>query len=110
MNQIDLSFTVSPTAYNRIEDVRMAKDNPRLYLRLSVSGGGCSGFRYDFSWDDAPKNDDLVIDEVVLVDEVSVPFLQGATLDYVVSMMGEQFKVLNPNATSGCGCGESFSV
>ncbi|HNQ92866.1 MAG TPA: iron-sulfur cluster assembly accessory protein [Alphaproteobacteria bacterium] len=110
MSDIDLTLTISPTAYNRIEDMRTAKGNSRLYLRLSVSGGGCSGFRYDFSWDDAPKADDLTIDDVVLVDEVSVPFLNGATIDYVVSMMGEQFKVINPNATSGCGCGESFSV
>ena len=110
MSFADLSLTLTPTAYNRIEDMRVVRSNSGLYLRLTVSGGGCSGFRYDFSWDDSRKPDDLIVDDVLLVDETSVPFLQGATLDYVVSMMGEQFKVINPNATSGCGCGESFSV
>lgn len=110
MSTTDLSLAVTPTAYNRVEDMRIAKGDSALFLRLTVSGGGCSGFRYDFSWDNTLKADDLVIDDVVLVDETSVPFLNGATLDYVVSMMGEHFKVINPNATSGCGCGESFSV
>ncbi len=103
-------ITVSPTAYNRIEEVRLERGSSNLYLRLSVSGGGCSGFRYDLDWDDSPKDEDIIIDDVVLIDEMSAPLLTGSTIDFTVSLMGENFKVINPNATSGCGCGESFSV
>ncbi|MDD3021475.1 MAG: iron-sulfur cluster assembly accessory protein [Alphaproteobacteria bacterium] len=103
-------ITVSPTAYNRIEEVRLERGVSNLYLRLSVSGGGCSGFRYDLDWDDSPKDEDIIIDDVVLIDEMSAPLLTGSTIDFTVSLMGENFKVINPNATSGCGCGESFSV
>ncbi|MCB1551267.1 MAG: iron-sulfur cluster assembly accessory protein [Alphaproteobacteria bacterium] len=110
MSQETAPITVSPTAYNRIEEVRKAKQNSGLYLRLTVSGGGCSGFKYDMTWDETSSDDDIVVDDVVLVDEMSVHLLQGATLDYLVTLMGESFKVINPNATSGCGCGESFSV
>ncbi len=110
MSDLTPPITVSPTAYNRIEEVRTEKGTSSLYLRLSVSGGGCSGFRYDLDWDDTPKDDDIIVDDVVLVDEMSAPLLSGATLDFTISLMGENFKVINPNATSGCGCGESFSV
>ena len=107
---MDIQFTVTPTAYNRIEDMREGKGDISQYLRITVSGGGCSGFRYDLTWDSTIAETDLVIDDAVVIDEMSVPFLQGASLDYAVTMMGENFKVVNPNATSGCGCGESFSI
>lgn len=101
---------ITPTAYNRIEDVRTERGNMGLYLRIGVSGGGCSGFRYDLSWDEQIQDSDLAIDDVVLVDDVSLPLLMGATIDYETGLMGQRFTVTNPNATSGCGCGESFAV
>jgi iron-sulfur cluster insertion protein len=82
-------------------------------LRLAVSGGGCSGFQYDFCLDDSRRPDDLVIERagaVVLIDPVSLDFLKGAEIDFVEEMIGAAFKVINPNATSSCGCGTSFSV
>lgn len=105
-----MKLTITPTAYNRIEDIRTSKDNPRLNLRITVSGGGCSGFKYDLLFDDTMNADDHVFDDCVVTDATSLPLLAGATIDYVTSMMGENFKITNPNAASGCGCGESFSL
>ena len=82
-------------------------------LRVAVSGGGCSGFQYDFCFDDSIAEDDLVIAEggaKVLIDSVSLDFLKGAEIDFVEEMIGAAFKINNPNATSSCGCGTSFSV
>lgn len=106
----DLVFTITPSAYNRIEDMRSQRGEAGLYLRVAVSGGGCSGFKYDMNFDAQVLDDDIVLDDCVVIDPVSAGFLQGAQLDYSVSLMGEAFKIVNPNATSGCGCGESFSV
>lgn len=103
-------ITLTPTAYNRIEDIRKSRGQSGLFLRLAVSGGGCSGFRYDFSWESTASEGDIVVDDVLIIDPMSAAYVLGATLDYSVSLMGEQFKVINPNASSGCGCGESFSV
>ncbi len=108
MSQIHLHIT--PTAFNRIEEMRTQKANTKLHLRIAVSGGGCSGFKYDMSFTDQLSENDEIIDDSVVVDDISIPFLNGAKLDYVVTLMGENFKIDNPNATSGCGCGESFSV
>jgi iron-sulfur cluster assembly accessory protein len=83
-------------------------------LRVAVTGGGCSGFQYDFCFDDtAAGDDDLVISRDgarVLIDSVSLDFLKGAEIDFVEEMIGAAFKINNPNATSSCGCGTSFSV
>ncbi len=82
-------------------------------LRLAVTGGGCSGFQYNFALDDARAEDDLAIEEggvTVLIDSTSLEFLKGAEIDYVDDLIGAAFKVNNPNATSSCGCGTSFSV
>lgn len=101
---------ITPTAFNRIEEIRTDKNNNRLNLRITVSGGGCSGFKYDLGFDDSIKDDDKIFDECVVTDEISLGLLSGSTIDYVVNLMGENFKITNPNASSGCGCGESFSV
>lgn len=101
---------ITPTASNRIEDIRTAKDNTHLNLRITVSGGGCSGFKYDMTFDDKVLDEDVVFDDCVVTDGMSLSLLSGATIDYVSSLMGENFKITNPNASSGCGCGESFSV
>jgi iron-sulfur cluster insertion protein len=110
MDASQYNITVSPTAYNRIEDIRMSKGNSSLYLRIAVSGGGCSGFRYDLSWEDSLAEEDILLDDVVVMDDMSAAMLAGATVDYQIGLMGENFKIVNPNATSGCGCGESFSM
>jgi iron-sulfur cluster assembly accessory protein len=82
-------------------------------LRISVEGGGCSGFQYKFGVDRARADDDLVIerdDAVVLVDSASAPFLAGSEVDFVDDLIGASFRVNNPNATASCGCGTSFSI
>src|SRR5260221_5884692 len=82
-------------------------------LRISVEGGGCSGFQYKFDIERAQAEDDLVISSenaVVLVDPASVPFLAGSEVDFVDDLIGASFRVVNPNATASCGCGTSFSI
>ena len=82
-------------------------------LRVSVEGGGCSGFQYKFGFDVARCDGDLAIERdgvTVLIDAVSAPFLEGAAIDFVDDLMGQSFKITNPNATASCGCGTSFSV
>jgi iron-sulfur cluster insertion protein len=84
-----------------------------LGLRLAVNGGGCSGFQYDFSIAEAVSDDDLVLEQggaKVLLDPMSQPFLAGAELDFADDLIGQSFKVNNPNATASCGCGTSFSI
>jgi iron-sulfur cluster assembly accessory protein len=103
---------VSPRAAKRIAAILRAETAPAM-LRLAVTGGGCSGFQYNFAIDDSRLEDDLVIERdgaVVLVDPVSLEFLKGAEIDFVDDLIGAAFKVNNPNATSSCGCGTSFSV
>ena len=90
-----------------------AKQNKPAILRLSVEGGGCSGFQYRFGLADAPEDGDLVVDTDgvrLIVDDVSLDLVRGASVDYVESLGGAAFKVTNPVAASGCGCGTSFSV
>lgn len=103
-------LTITPTAYNRIEDVRTQRGNTSLNLRISVSGGGCSGFKYDMSFDNQVTDNDKLFDDCVVVDTTSLPLIMGATIDYETNLMGENFKIINPNAVSGCGCGESFAL
>lgn len=106
----ETQIKITPTAYNRIEEIRSQRKNGKLNLRISVSGGGCSGFKYELSFDDKVNGDDKVFDDCVTIDGISLPLIMGSTVDYVVSLMGENFKITNPNAASGCGCGESFSL
>lgn len=105
-----MSFSITPSLLDKINAMRASQNAPDLKLRITVEGGGCSGFQYIYKWDASAKPDDIVIDNAVLTDPVSIPFLSGATIDYVVSLMGENFKITNPNASSGCGCGTSFAV
>ena len=103
---------VSPRAAKRIADILAAESGPAM-LRLAVTGSGCSGFQYNFAIDDSRQDDDLVIEEggaTVLIDAVSLDFLKGAEIDFVDDLIGASFKVNNPNATSSCGCGSSFSI
>ena len=105
--------SISPSAVRKIAELRAAEDSPDLMLRVSVSGGGCSGFQYGFSFDDTVNEDDRVFEHDgirIVVDSVSLDFLAGAELDYVEELVGSYFAVQNPNASSSCGCGTSFSL
>ena len=105
-------FDVSDKALERIKTVCSKKNNDN-YFRISVNGGGCQGFSYSFNFDSKIKDDDKVLNfekVKVLIDKTSLGFIEGSKLDFVEDMIGSYFKITNPNATSTCGCGTSFSV
>lgn len=107
------TMTVSDSAASYIAQMRQKKGNPKLMLRVTVLGGGCSGFQYALDFDDTTNPDDVMIENngpVVVTDEQSLSFLQDAIIDYERTLMGSTFKIKNPNAASSCGCGNSFSV
>lgn len=102
---------VTDRAFARLAEINEAAGDPKA-LRVAVEGGGCSGFQYDIRLDD-PAEDDLVLEkdgQKVLVDSVSLPFLANAVIDYSEEIIGARFVIDNPNATSSCGCGTSFSI
>jgi iron-sulfur cluster assembly accessory protein len=104
--------TLSDRAARRISAI-LAREAGGTMLRLAVTGGGCSGFQYNFALDEARLEDDLVLEKdgaTVLIDPVSLDFLVGAEIDFTDDLIGQAFKINNPNATSSCGCGTSFSV
>lgn len=106
------AVSVSERAASRIAAI-VAGDETAKVLRLSVLGGGCSGFSYEFALDTEAGEDDLVIDRngaTVVIDAVSLPYLEGSEIDFVDDLIGQSFKVNNPNATAACGCGTSFSI
>ena len=106
-------ITISESAKSKIKDLLYEEGNPNLALRTFVQGGGCSGFSYGFTFDEVTNEDDFEIplDEFkVLVDGMSMQYLQGAEIDYKEEVMGSNFVINNPNATSKCGCGSSFGV
>ena len=107
------SFLVSDSAVKRIAKLRELEGNPDLKMRVSVTGGGCSGFQYVFDFDQNINDDDHVFENkeiIVLVDDTSLDLLDGAKLDFKEDLVGSYFQVDNPNAESGCGCGISFSI
>jgi len=100
-------------AVAKLRELIAEEDNPEIKLRVFVQGGGCSGFSYGFTFDQVKNEDDFDFnyEEVqVLVDAMSMQYLQGATIDYREDVMGSSFVINNPSATSTCGCGSSFSV
>jgi iron-sulfur cluster assembly accessory protein len=106
------SVTVTDRAASRIAKI-MATEPAGSMLRISVEGGGCSGFQYKFDFTTTRNDDDLVIEKAgatVLVDEISLPYMAGTELDWVEDLIGSAFKLQNPNAVANCGCGTSFSV
>jgi iron-sulfur cluster assembly accessory protein len=106
------AVTMTDRAARRIGEILKAEPAGAM-LRVSVEGGGCSGFQYKFDFDTASAADDLVLARdgaVVVIDPVSVQYMAGAEIDYVVDLIGASFKVKNPVATASCGCGTSFSV
>jgi iron-sulfur cluster insertion protein len=105
--------TISEAAARRLAAVLAAEADPNAMLRVSVAGGGCAGFQYGFTLDSTRRDDDVVFERdgvAVVVDPVSLELLKGAHIDYAEDLSGASFLVRNPNATSSCGCGNSFSV
>jgi iron-sulfur cluster assembly accessory protein len=106
------SVTMTERAARRIGEILKAEPAGSM-LRVSVEGGGCSGFQYRFGFEQAQAADDLVLAQngaTVLIDPVSVKYMAGAEIDYVDDLIGASFKVNNPVATASCGCGTSFSI
>ncbi|MCY3984060.1 MAG: iron-sulfur cluster assembly accessory protein [Roseovarius sp.] len=107
---MQLPPTVTSRAFKRLAEIGASSSGKAL--RISVEGGGCSGFQYSIELD-VPESDDLVLEgdgEKVVVDNISLPFLSGATIDFTKELIGARFTIDNPNATSSCGCGTSFSI
>ena len=106
------SVQVTDSAAKRISFLT-AREAEGSMLRVSVEGGGCSGFQYGFNFDQNRESDDLVIEKngaIVLIDSTSLMYLDGSEIDYVDDLIGASFQIRNPNATASCGCGTSFSV
>ncbi|MDP6474916.1 MAG: iron-sulfur cluster insertion protein ErpA [Alphaproteobacteria bacterium] len=106
-------ITVSRSAAAQVARLLGNEENPDQALRVSVSGGGCSGFQYGFAFDSTRQDGDIVIEKegvTVLIDSVSAGYMAGSEIDYVNDLIGASFQVKNPNAVSSCGCGTSFSL
>jgi iron-sulfur cluster insertion protein len=106
-------ITISDSAKQKIKDILLEENNPKIALRTFVQGGGCSGFSYGFTMDDEINEDDFEIplDEYkILIDSMSMQYLAGAEIDYKEEIMGSSFTINNPNAQTTCGCGSSFGV
>jgi iron-sulfur cluster insertion protein len=106
-------FRVSERAARRISEILAREGRPDLKLRVSVSGGGCSGFQYGFALDDQAEDGDIAIERAgarVVIDGMSLMYMIGCEVDYVEDLTGSYFRVTNPNATASCGCGNSFAV
>ncbi len=106
------SVTISSSAARRIAEI-LGAEAPGTMLRIAVSGGGCSGFQYGFTLDDARNADDLLLengDARVVIDELSLDYMKGSVIDFEDGLIGQSFKIKNPLAKSSCGCGTSFAV
>jgi iron-sulfur cluster insertion protein len=106
-------ITITESAKTKIQDLLLEEGNPDLFLRTFVQGGGCSGMSYGFTFDEVINEDDFEIpleNFKVLVDSMSMQYLQGASIDYKEDLHGSEFVIKNPNAQTTCGCGSSFSV
>ncbi|KTD82312.1 iron-sulfur cluster insertion protein ErpA [Legionella waltersii] len=116
-NETDIYFSVS--AADKVAELIKEENNDNLNLRVSITGGGCSGFQYGFSFDEEINEDDTIVTQKcsdgrssvkLLVDSMSYQYLHDAEIDYVQGIQGEQFVIRNPNAKTTCGCGSSFSI
>jgi len=106
-------ITISDSAARRIAALKTQEAAEGAFLRIAVSGGGCSGFQYGLSFDEERNPDDVVFEHGgvrVVVDEVSLDLLNGSEVDFIEDLMGASFQIKNPNAASSCGCGNSFSI
>ncbi len=113
MNDINVPLIFTDAAANKVKSLIEGEENPDLRLRVYITGGGCSGFQYGFTFDESVNEGDLTIENQnvgLVVDPMSLQYLIGGTVDYIEGLEGSRFVVTNPNATSTCGCGSSFSV
>lgn len=111
--ELSAPLLFSDSAANKVKELIEEEGNPELKLRVFVSGGGCSGFQYGFTFDEVQNDDDTVMEKNgvrLLIDPMSYQYLVGAVIDYSEGLEGAQFVIKNPNATSTCGCGSSFSA
>jgi iron-sulfur cluster insertion protein len=107
------TISLTPGAVRKVRELVEEEENPGLKLRVFITGGGCSGFQYGFSFDDETAEDDAVIEAdgvAIVVDAMSYPYLAGSQVDYLEGLEGARFVVNNPNATTTCGCGASFAI
>ena len=108
-----MDIIITESANAKITDILAEENNPNMKLRVFVQGGGCSGFQYGFTLDELQNEDDWIIEKpglTVLVDSMSMQYMQGASIDYSESLMSSEFVIKNPNAQTTCGCGSSFSA
>ena len=113
MSAIHVPLIFTDAAARKVKSLIEGEDNPNLRLRVYITGGGCSGFQYGFTFDDQINDGDLTIENQnvgLVVDPMSLQYLIGGTVDYVEGLEGSRFVVQNPNASSTCGCGSSFSI
>jgi iron-sulfur cluster insertion protein len=110
---MDIDITFTDAAAAKVKQLINEENNPNLKLRIYITGGGCSGFQYGFSFDETVGEGDVTVengDVMLVIDPMSYQYLLGAEVDYTEGLEGAQFVVRNPNATTTCGCGSSFSV
>ena len=110
---MQFNINLSDRAAAKVQSLIEAEGDDSLHLRVFISGGGCNGFSYGFTFDDEVAEDDALIrkgEVAMVVDAMSYPYLEGSDVDYVEDLSGSQFVVTNPNAASTCGCGNSFSI
>ena len=105
-----MSLNVDDSAVKRINELREQQGKDALMLRVRVEGGGCSGFQYRLELTEDRQKMDIEVADSILTDDISMGFLEGATVSFENGLIGSEFKIDNPNATAGCGCGTSFSV
>lgn len=113
MSEVEAPFLFTDSAAVKVGELIREEDNENLKLRVYITGGGCSGFQYGFTFDEEIADDDTMIEKkgvTVLIDSMSIQYLEGAEIDYKESVEGSQFVVRNPNAVTTCGCGSSFST
>ncbi|PZP35764.1 MAG: iron-sulfur cluster insertion protein ErpA [Roseateles depolymerans] len=113
VTDIPAPLVFTDSAADKVRDLVAEEGNPDLKLRVFVQGGGCSGFQYGFTFDEAVNEDDTQMQKngvTLLIDSMSLQYLMGAEIDYKEDLQGAQFVIKNPNATTTCGCGSSFSV
>ncbi len=113
MSELQLPIQFTDAAANKVLALVTEEENPELKLRVYITGGGCSGFQYGFTFDEKVNEGHLVVEKngvIMVVDPMSLQYLVGGVVDYTDGLQGSRFVVQNPNATTTCGCGSSFSV
>jgi iron-sulfur cluster insertion protein len=113
LDSAEAQLLFTDAAAGKVRELIAEEGNPGLKLRVYISGGGCSGFQYGFTFDETRAEDDFAVDKAgvtLLVDPLSLQYLAGAEIDYSESLTGAQFVIRNPNAKTTCGCGSSFSI